>query len=275
MKVIHAKTALVTILAALLVAVPLVFTPLAVSNVLAATDVTCPSNGVLTTCSITASPGNATQNTGFSLKASEDLTQMSRDGLSFIAVVTPDQTVYTCGPSSGPCPGVSGIGGNPSCTVPFAASGSLTSSDFSSGCSGSGSTAWVQQTGLNLSDLENDCTTNTGSFSTSPAGEGNSSQTGTYTALACWNTAPSTGYYVTTTFNVTSRITTSTTMSIPPPSTSSASSSSSSSSTSSTTTASGVPQFPLAGGIALLFVLVPLLLVLRKRMSSPESVAPI
>jgi hypothetical protein len=64
-------------------------------------------------------------------------------------------------------------------------------------------------------------------------------------------------------------------MSIPPPSTSSASSSSSSSSTSSTTTASGVPQFPLAGGIALLFVLVPLLLVLRKRMSSPESVAPI
>jgi hypothetical protein len=219
-------------------------------------------------CSIGVAPPSGNPNTGFSIKTTATSSEMQILGLLFIGVVGPSGT-YTCGIPTGQCAGVTGANSpTPSCTVPYAVSGSLASSEFSTGCSGSSSTAWVQQSSsVTLADLETYCTSGTGTFGTTPTGSGSTANPGTYTAIACWSEGPGNSYYATTMFSINSLTTSSS-------SSSSSSSSTTTSTSSSSTTApvTGVPQFPLFGGIGVLLVLlVPVLLIFRKRLSPPRG----
>jgi hypothetical protein len=69
-----------------------------VGNVAASTTDTCGSPGNIISCTIRSTPSSAAQNSGFTIKTSDTPTEMAVTPLYFIAVVTPGNVVYACGP---------------------------------------------------------------------------------------------------------------------------------------------------------------------------------
>ena len=198
-------------------------------------------------CSVSVSPPSGGSGTAFGIQTGFTNTITTEEYfITFVAVVTPSSVVYTCGPTSGCNSVYVGESSSGTCTIPFGASGSLTSTGSINNCSGSNSAAWVEQSGLSISTLESDCeSVNIGSYSGSPGGVGDTSQTGTYTVIACWQN-PGAG-------ETASSIWTDTTFSV-------------------TGSSSSVPEFPM-GITILLVVMVPLLLGMRKLRPASERTA--
>jgi hypothetical protein len=229
----------------------------------ASTGNTCGTYGIQS-CSVSVLPTSDVQGSGFNITSKVTTVEMTFVNLEFMAVVTPANVTYSCGPGvSSPCPGVTEEVNAP-CTAPYGQSGTVSSDGYySSGCSGTSGTAWVEQSSITtLAALELACTGMTyGSFSTSGGGDGNTGTAGTYSVIACWKTGDS-GEYATNSFQVTSATTSSSTSSssqtTQPPSTSSSSSSSSS--------VNGVPQFPIPNLSAVLLaaLILPIVVLMTK-----------
>jgi len=239
---------------------------------------------------ISASPSVAPPNTTISLMSSATITGATAagyyDSIFFIAVLTPSGFIYGCIGGSSTCGQLdftsSSSGGTYQCKVPFG--GSVATDSLSTtggvsnyiGCPESGaddSTAW---TGISsnlcsgtsgiytnicsgasgFADLVSTCSNaNVGGFigfgdgSLSPS-NGDTSQTGTYSIIVCWN-------FVTVVNEVVigSQVPSTGTFQISP--------------------SSGVPEFPL-GTLALLAIALPVLVLVRAKFSaSRKSVASV
>ncbi|MDA4123214.1 MAG: hypothetical protein OK456_08560 [Thaumarchaeota archaeon] len=224
---------------------------------------------------ISASPPVSAPNTTVSIDVSASTTLPTPDGYYntpfFVAVLTPSGYIYGCISGSSACDldGFTASGlGTYQCTIPFggaAASLSLatTGGVSATDCSGSDSGTWtgmsstlcggVSPTGANcvgttgFNDLVTGCTAGSSYFigfgiPNPPPSAGDTSESGTYSVVVCWNFAtqdPNGGAAAFSSAAYT------TTFQISPSST-------------------GVPEFPM-GLLALLAVMVPLVLVLRKR----------
>jgi hypothetical protein len=199
----------------------------------------------------TASPSPTTPNTAVSISVDETLGNGQSLALTFV-VEAPDGSVYVdqgVAMSNGPS-----FPGDGTCSIPFGASGSTSSTSSSShftvtGCDGPNSAAWALVTGASYSTFVNQCPSSP-AFTTGTPGVGSTAQSGVYNVLVCVSNAVSGNGPTMTTFTIQA------------PSTSST-----------TSTATGVPQFPIPG-VSSIFLAALLLAVIALMARARKSNAP-
>ena len=229
---------------------------------------------------VTASPPVSPPNTTVSIDISASATLPTPDGYSntpfFIAVLTPSGYIYGCISDSSACDVVGFTASGPGtyqCDIPFGGAASSLSLATTGGvsatdCSGSDAGTWtgmsstlcggVAPEGANcvgsagFDDLVTGCAAVSSYFigfgiPNPPPSAGDTSESGTYSVVVCWNFAtqdPNGGppVFISAAYTTTFQISPSST---------------------------GVPEFPM-GVLALIAVMVPVVLVLRKRAFSPR-----